>query len=94
MAELGTHAVEAHREIGRRSAELGVQRLVAVGRFARETAQAARAQGLAEVTEFVDVTAAAQAVGQLVEPGDVVLLKASRATGLEVVGEALKKRAS
>ena len=92
MAELGVHTAEAHREIGRRSAELGVQRLVAVGQFARETAEAARAEGLQEVSEFPDVTSAAQAVGALVQPGDVVLLKASRATGIEAVGEALRKR--
>jgi UDP-N-acetylmuramoyl-tripeptide--D-alanyl-D-alanine ligase len=94
MAELGVHTAEAHREIGRRSAELGVQRLLAVGQFARETAEAARAEGLQEVSEFPDVTSAAQAVGALVQPGDVVLLKASRATGIEAVGEALRKRAT
>jgi len=90
MAELGPHTAEAHREIGRRSAELGVNRLVAVGKFARETAQAAEAAGLKEVSEFADVPGAAAAVKGLVQPGDVVLLKASRATGLEKVGEALR----
>ena len=90
MAELGKHTAEAHREIGQRSFELGVNRLVAVGRFARETAQAAEAAGLKDVSEFADVPAAAAAVKELVRPGDVVLLKASRSTGLEKVGEALR----
>lgn len=92
MAELGEHTAPAHREIGRRSAELGIQRLVAVGRFARETTQAAQAAGLADVIDFADVTSAAGAVCGLVQSGDVVLLKASRATGLEKLGEALKRR--
>ena len=80
MAELGKHAAQAHREIGRRSFELGVNRLVTVGRFAHETAQAAEAAGLKDVSEFTDVPAAAAAVKNLVRRGDVVLLKASRST--------------
>jgi UDP-N-acetylmuramoyl-tripeptide--D-alanyl-D-alanine ligase len=46
--------------------------------------------GLREVSEFADVPAAAAAVKGLVQPGDVVLLKASRATGLEKVAAALR----
>ncbi len=90
MAELGAHTAEAHREIGRQSVELGVNGLVAVGRFARETASAARAAGLKDVQEFAEVPDAAATVKRLVRPGDLILLKASRATGLERVGEALK----
>ena len=90
MAELGSHTAEAHVEIGRRSAEFGVQCLIAVGRFAGETARAARSAGVNEVREFADVPGAAVAVKGLVRAGDVVLLKASRATGLEKIGEALK----
>ncbi len=90
MAELGSHTAEAHREIGVRAAELGVNRLIAVGRFARETAHAAEAAGLKEVSEFPDVSSAAIAVTSLVKSGDVVLLKASRTTGLEKIGEALR----
>ena len=93
MAELGEHSEAAHREIGRRSAELGVNRLLAVGRWARTTGEAARQAGLSDVTEFADVPGAAAAVKDLVQPGDVVLLKASRSTGLEKIGEALKGRA-
>jgi UDP-N-acetylmuramoyl-tripeptide--D-alanyl-D-alanine ligase len=92
MAELGAHAAAAHREMGRRAAELGIDRLVAVGRFAGETAEAARAAGLAEIAEVPDVAGAARLVSELARPGDLVLLKASRATGLEKVGEALRQR--
>jgi UDP-N-acetylmuramoyl-tripeptide--D-alanyl-D-alanine ligase len=90
MAELGEHSVEAHREIGRRSAELGLDRLVAVGRFARETVKAAQAAGLSEVNEFADVPSAMAAVKDLVRAGDVILLKASRTTGLEKIVAALR----
>jgi UDP-N-acetylmuramoyl-tripeptide--D-alanyl-D-alanine ligase len=90
MAELGAHTARAHAEIGRRSVELGVNRLVAVGKWAHETIQAARDAGLNEVQEFPDVPTAAAELKRLLRPGDLVLLKASRATGLERVGEALK----
>jgi UDP-N-acetylmuramoyl-tripeptide--D-alanyl-D-alanine ligase len=92
MAELGEHTEHAHREIGRRSAELNIHRLVTIGRFARQTAQAAQDAGLADVTTFPDVVSAASAVGRLVQSGDVVLLKASRVTGLEKIGEVLRGR--
>jgi UDP-N-acetylmuramoyl-tripeptide--D-alanyl-D-alanine ligase len=90
MAELGPHSAAAHREVGRCAAELGVSRLIAVGRWAHETVEAARAAGLKDVTEFAEVSAAAGAVRGLVQPGDLVLLKASRAAGLERIAEALR----
>lgn len=90
MAELGEHSAAAHAEIGRRAAELGVACLITVGRWARPTSEAARAAGLVDVTEFADVPAAALTVKNMVRPGDLVLLKASRAVGLERVGEALR----
>jgi len=89
MAELGPHTAAAHQEVGRRAAELGVHRLVAVGRWAGQTAAAARAAGLQDVIELADVPTAGVQLPKLVEPGDLVLLKASRATGLERVAQAL-----
>ena len=90
MAELGTHSELAHEEIGRRAAELGVGQLFAVGKMAPVIARAARAAGLTRVFEFADVETAATAVKSFVKSGDVVLLKASRATHLEPIGEALR----
>jgi UDP-N-acetylmuramoyl-tripeptide--D-alanyl-D-alanine ligase len=90
MAELGAHSVAAHEEAGRRAAELGVEQLFAVGKMAGVMAGAARAAGLGRIFEFADVATAANAVKQFVKPGDLVLLKASRATRLERVAEALR----
>jgi len=89
MAELGPHAAEAHREVGRYAARSGVDYLIAVGKSVRQTAQAARAAGLENVTEFADVESAVAAVKTTAQPGDLVLLKASRASGLERISEAL-----
>jgi UDP-N-acetylmuramoyl-tripeptide--D-alanyl-D-alanine ligase len=89
MAELGEHSAAAHAEVGRRTAEFGIIQLVTVGRMAGLTAQAARDAGLAEVTECRDVVEAAATVKRLARDGDVILLKGSRVTGLERVGEDL-----
>lgn len=89
MAELGEHSAEAHREVGRKAAELGVSRLIAVGKMARLTAQAARDAGLEDVTVCEDVVEAAAVLKQLAREGDVILVKASRVTGLERLSESL-----
>ena len=90
MAELGAHSEAAHAEIGRRAAELGVGQLFAVGKMAPVVARAARDAGLNRVFEFADVETAAAAVKSFVKSGDVVLLKASRATRLERIGEMIR----
>ena len=90
MAELGAHSVAAHAEVGRRAAELAVGQLFAVGKMAAVMAQAARDAGLMRVFEFAEVEAALNVVRSFVKPGDVVLLKASRAARLERIAEMLK----
>ena len=90
MAELGAHSAAAHMEIGRRAAELGIGQLFVVGKMAAVTAQAARAAGLTRVIEFAEVEAAVVAIRNFLKPGDVVLLKASRAARLERIAEMLK----
>jgi len=90
MAELGVHSEAAHAEVGRRAAETGVGQLLAVGKMASVMARGARAAGLNRVMEFADVEAAAGALKTFLRTGDVVLLKASRATRLERITEVLK----
>jgi len=94
MAELGAHSAAAHAEVGRRAAELAVGQLFAVGKMAAVTAQAARDAGLMRVFEFAEVEAALGVVRSYVKPGDVVLLKASRAARLERIAEMLRSEKS
>lgn len=94
MAELGAHSEAAHAEIGRRAAELGIGQLFAVGKMAPVMAAAARGAGLSRVLEFADVEAAKNAVKNFLKAGDVVLLKASRASRLERIAETLKSEQS
>jgi UDP-N-acetylmuramyl pentapeptide synthase len=90
MAELGEHSALAHEEVGRRAAELGIDQLFAVGKMASLMARGARGAGLNRVLEFGDVESAAAAVKSFVKNGDVVLLKASRSSRLERIGEWLR----
>jgi len=90
MGELGAHSEAAPEEVGRNAAELGVGQLFAVGKMAPVMARGARNAGLNRVMEFADVTAAALAVKQFIRDGDLLLLKASRATCLEQIAEQLR----
>jgi UDP-N-acetylmuramoyl-tripeptide--D-alanyl-D-alanine ligase len=84
MAELGPAAPAYHREVGEAAAELGVDEVLAVGELAPGYLEAG--------VPGRWVPAVEDAVGELdevVRPGDAVLVKASRAIGLEAVAEAL-----
>ncbi len=93
MRELGDMSDEAHREIGRLAGALKLDLLLAVGDFAAELALGARRAGM-EPSQIVVFETRAQLADYLVsvlEPGDRVLLKASRAVALETVLERLEK---
>jgi UDP-N-acetylmuramoyl-tripeptide--D-alanyl-D-alanine ligase len=78
MAELGPDAARYHEEIGRAAGTVAV--VIGVGELARSYDPDAWAPTAADAVELVR---------ELVRPGDVVLVKGSRAVGLEVVAEAL-----
>jgi UDP-N-acetylmuramoyl-tripeptide--D-alanyl-D-alanine ligase len=83
MYELGERSPAFHREIGDAAARSGVELLVTVGQWAQDAAEGARAAGLAGALAFADVPAAAAALAGLLQPGDLLLAKASRGVGLE-----------
>jgi UDP-N-acetylmuramoyl-tripeptide--D-alanyl-D-alanine ligase len=87
MAELGPAGPSYHREVGAAAAELGVDVLVAIGPLARGYLDGA--QGVATVRWTPSLEEGLAAVGEMVAPGDCVLVKASRAMGLEVVVDML-----
>ncbi len=88
MRELGAIASAEHDTVGALVATADVGVLVTVGPGTDELAAAARARGV-EVHRVADGAAAAVVVSVLVEPGDAVLVKASRLVGLERVAAAL-----
>jgi UDP-N-acetylmuramoyl-tripeptide--D-alanyl-D-alanine ligase len=85
MLELGEREAELHREVGAAAGDAGVDLLVTVG---------PRAAAMLDVFDgdsyaVADAAEAASLTGELIEPGDVLLVKGSRGVGLEVVAEAL-----
>ena len=79
MAELGPDGPAHHAEVGRLAGELGIQLVIAVGELARDYGGA----------WFATRDEATDAIGELLAPGDVVLVKGSRSMGLEAVVEAV-----
>ncbi|MGH2920797.1 MAG: UDP-N-acetylmuramoyl-tripeptide--D-alanyl-D-alanine ligase [Gaiellaceae bacterium] len=78
MAELGAGSGQLHKEVGR-AADVDV--LLAIGPLAREY----------DGTRWVETVDEALAIlDEVVQPGDAVLVKASRALGLERVAEAIE----
>jgi UDP-N-acetylmuramoyl-tripeptide--D-alanyl-D-alanine ligase len=83
MRELGADGAGYHREVGAYARGLGIRPIVGVGKLAREYAPDSWAP---------DAPAAVSVVDRLVEPGDAVLVKGSRAIGLELVADELVAR--
>jgi len=85
MLELGPRERDFHVDIGEHAAAAEVDLLVTVGPLA--AAMSERFPG--ETYAVADAGGAEALVPELVEPGDVVLVKASRGVGLELVCRAL-----
>ncbi len=85
MLELGAEEAALHREVGSLAERAGVALLVTVG--PRAVAMLDTFDG--EAYAVADAREAAALIGDLIEPGDAVLVKGSRGVGLEVVAEAL-----
>ncbi len=83
MLELGDQSLALHREVAARALSLGLDGLVVVDGGPEGEAMLAAAQGLARLERVDTPAAAAVPLGQWLEPGDVLLLKASRGVALE-----------
>jgi UDP-N-acetylmuramoyl-tripeptide--D-alanyl-D-alanine ligase len=91
MAELGDTEADSHAEAGRLAAQAGVAVLVAVGDAARPVLDGARAQAGwdGEAIAAPDTAGAVAILVNLLRPGDVVLVKASKSAGLWEVADGL-----
>jgi UDP-N-acetylmuramoyl-tripeptide--D-alanyl-D-alanine ligase len=87
MRELGEESVRDHREVGERAAELGVDQLIAIGDIAAAIAEAARNAGLPNSSVVRSTSEAAQLLGEIAAPGDLILVKGSRGAHTEQVIE-------
>jgi UDP-N-acetylmuramoyl-tripeptide--D-alanyl-D-alanine ligase len=91
MRELGPAAAAEHDAIGRLCVRLNISHLIAVGPAARPIHMGAAHEGSwgDESMAVADVDEAIAVLRRELQPGDVVLVKASRAVGLERVAQAL-----
>jgi len=91
MAELGSLTELAHFGMGEEVTALGLDALVTVGALARRIADGALASGMpaSVVRPCVTVEEASEVLDDLLEAGDVVLVKASRVVGIERVVEGI-----
>jgi UDP-N-acetylmuramoyl-tripeptide--D-alanyl-D-alanine ligase len=100
MKELGPSSPALHREAGARAAAVASVLIAAGGSDAAAVVEGARGSGPAggprpggggpaEIHQVPDAASAAAVLLTLVRPGDVILVKGSRAMGMERVSDAL-----
>jgi UDP-N-acetylmuramoyl-tripeptide--D-alanyl-D-alanine ligase len=86
MAELGAEAPAFHRAVGETAARLGIDVLVAIGPLARLYGEAA---GVGLVRWAETAPEGIEELREVLREGDCLLVKGSRAIGLEAVADAV-----
>jgi len=99
MLELGEYSRLMHDQVGQYVAQMQVQKLFCYGSMADIIAEAAIKKGVRADNVFVcldtrDPQSMADMILQTLNPGDVLLVKASRAVQAERIIECMKKRRS
>jgi UDP-N-acetylmuramoyl-tripeptide--D-alanyl-D-alanine ligase len=93
MLELGESAAAWHRECGREIARLDMDIVIGVRGLARDLIEGAREAGMDAATAFFLETPeeAGRWLAENARPGDVILIKGSRAVGMERAMEVLAR---
>lgn len=89
MRELGDHAAEEHRQVGRTTARLGIDYLLTYGEHARSIHDAAE---MTNAFHYDQKNMLAEYLVELVTPGDAVLVKGSRGMKMEDIVTFLEER--
>jgi UDP-N-acetylmuramoyl-tripeptide--D-alanyl-D-alanine ligase len=92
MLELGDEAAALHWEMGKQAVESAdADMLIACGQFSRQVAGGAKIAGMnpSRAIACENVEQALPYLGQVISPGDVILVKGSRMMAMERVVEAL-----
>jgi UDP-N-acetylmuramoyl-tripeptide--D-alanyl-D-alanine ligase len=87
MRELGDESERGHLEVGETAAALRVDYLIAIGKVAAAIARAAKRAGLRKTRAVTSASEAAEILAEIAKPGDLVLIKGSRAARTERVME-------
>ena len=92
MRELGSETESGHAQVGEAAAEFGIDQLIAIGENGVIIADAAEKAGLKKSTAVKSTTEAAELLGEIAEPGDLVLIKGSRLAQTERVIDEFARR--
>ena len=89
MLELGEKAARLHQRTGRYLAGEDIQMLIAIGRYGRDVLRGwnKAASASRHAMRFRNAEEAWEPILKELRPGDCVLIKGSRATGLEMIAE-------
>jgi UDP-N-acetylmuramoyl-tripeptide--D-alanyl-D-alanine ligase len=90
MRELGAESERGHREVGETAATLKIDQVIAIGNLASEIAHAAKDAGLQKIAIVGSTSEAADLLGEIAAPGDLVLIKGSRVARTEQVIEGFR----
>jgi UDP-N-acetylmuramoyl-tripeptide--D-alanyl-D-alanine ligase len=93
MAELARQSRQLHVELGISIAQAGIHLLLAVGKFAKTVAEAAKSNSRPALQTkcFEDAASACNNLQKYIKDSDIVLVKGSRTAKLEAVIEKLKE---
>ena len=93
MYELGDAEEEGHFEVGRAAAQCGIDMLIAVGENSSLYSQGVSSEKNAKTTviELGTNKSAVDTVLQILQEGDVILVKGSNGTKISVVAEEIRK---
>jgi UDP-N-acetylmuramoyl-tripeptide--D-alanyl-D-alanine ligase len=94
MRELGEESERGHREVGETAAALKIDHLIVIGETAAAIADGARRAGLQNAAVVSSTSEAAELLDQIAAPGDLILIKGSRAARTEDVIEHFGARRS
>ena len=92
MGELGKESESGHRSVGEVAGREKIGCVITVGEAARWIADAAEGSGVGSVIRTADAEEATRTLRGLAQPGDTVLVKASRSARLERIVQAMEGR--
>jgi UDP-N-acetylmuramoyl-tripeptide--D-alanyl-D-alanine ligase len=94
MRELGEESERGHREVGEAAATLKIDQLITIGGAASAIADGARHAGLQKTAVVNSTSEAADLLNEIAAPGDLILIKGSRASRTEEVMKHFGRRHS
>lgn len=86
MAELGESSAQAHQQVGTLAYQIGIDHLVCVDAPEYQPGQNVDGQTILHLCD----RAGARAIAEQIEPGDVILVKASRSERFELLAEEIE----